>query len=348
MRIVSTTLTGNNEAIIAAALETVVDWVDACLVIDTGVSDGSLERARAVAGDKLVERRFTWTGDFSSARNFALDVATELGFDWAVTLDTDERLALGDVDIRAELGKATEGVLYVGDSSRSYVKERFFRLPNPVRWQGPTHESFAAFKVGSRTLGGAHFSELAKSAEDYRKKFRRDVETLTRHTAAHPSDPRWFFYLGESHRNLGENTEAVAAYDACARLRGWDEESAWACFRAAECLCALKRYEDALERLSAGLTRHAGIAELAWLAGFVCYQLGRDAQAVYWSELAIVHGYAHGDGRAIPRIGFRDPTGLWEGPYDVLRWAEKRRGNHDAAARAERSWTEAKAARERG
>jgi tetratricopeptide (TPR) repeat protein len=226
------------------------------------------------------------------------------------------------------------------------VKERFFKLPMNERWVGPTHEAFAAYKVGCRTLGGVTFSEIAKSAEASRKKFERDVRALTEHTQTHPLDPRWWFYLGESHRHLAQNAPAVEAYDRCAALRGWDEESAWACYRAAECLCALERFEDALERCAAGLGRHAGVAELAWLAGFVCYKLGRDAQAVYWAKLAIVHGRFRGDATAIPRIGFTDPIGLWEGPYDVLRWAERRRGHAVAAIEAERLWAEAKAARE--
>jgi len=345
--IVATTLTANHEAIIADALRSVVDWVDVCLVIDTGSSDGSLALAREVAGAKYAERKFPWT-NAADARNFALDAACELGGSWAVTVDTDERLARDPaLDVRAELARATEGLLYVADHHKTYVKERLFRLPMHERWRGPTHEAFDAYKVGCRTLEGITFSELSKTPEDYARRYRRDIAALRPYIAAHPDDPRWHFYLGESHRNLREHELALAAYDACAALRGWDEESAWACYRAAECLCALERFQDALDRLSAGLARHAGIAELAWLAGFACYQLGRDAQAVYWSELAIVHGLFRGNGTSIPRIGFRHPNALWEGPYDVLRWAEKRRGNASASAEAERLWAEAKAARER-
>ncbi len=48
MKVALTTLTGNNEDIIGEALSSVVGRVDICLVIDTGVTDHSLEIARSI------------------------------------------------------------------------------------------------------------------------------------------------------------------------------------------------------------------------------------------------------------------------------------------------------------
>jgi tetratricopeptide (TPR) repeat protein len=341
VKLVSTTLTGNSSALIAAALESVVDWVDTCLVIDTGVTDDTLEVARRTAGAKYAERRFPWRHDFSAARNFALDAAHELGADWAVTLDTDERIEPNGEDLRAALAATKEGVVMLLDAERTYAKERCFRLPMPVRYTGPTHEAFRAYEVGSRTLSRAVFRELPKSEADVRRKFERDVAILEPYVREHPDDPRWHFYLGESRKNLGRFAEAVTAYDACAALRGWNEESAWACYRAAECLCRLERYADAIERCATGLARHAGIAELAWLAGFAAYRRGEHEQAVLWSRLALTHGLHVGDGAQIHRIGFRDPAALHEGPYDVLRYALRALGDERGAELAERSWAEA-------
>jgi hypothetical protein len=347
MKLVSTTLTGNSATLIAGALESVVAWVDVCLVIDTGVTDDSLAIARRIAGDKYAERRFAWSRDFSAARNFALDAAHELGGDWALTLDTDERIDTNGVDLRAAVGAAKEGVLMLFDAGRTYAKERFFRLPMPVRYTGPTHESFAAYEVGVRTLERAVFRELPKSPEELVRKFERDVSILEPYVREHPKDPRWHYYLGESLKNLGRRAEALAAYDACAALRGWNEESAWACYRAAECLCELDRFRDAVDRCAAGLARHAGVAELAWLAAFAAYRSGDPAQASYWARLSITHGLFRGDGAGVPRIGFRNPAALYEGPYDVLRFALRALGDVKGAEAAEQAFHEARAARER-
>jgi len=50
----------------------------------------------------------------------------------------------------------------------------------------------------------------------------------------------------------------------------------------------------------------------------------------------------------VARVGFRHPPGLWEGPYDVLRFALRKIGDDAGADEAERLFLEAKAAREAG
>ena len=232
--IVSTTLTGSNREIIADALRSVVDWVDWCLVIDTGISDDTLEIARAVVGDKLVVHQFPWRDDFAAARNFALDAAAEAGASWAVMLDTDERIDLNGGDIRATLGGTDGSTLYVKHVDGTYSKERFFRLPARGHYAGPTHEAFIRDGDRVEILDGVRFHELTKTTERHRAKVERDIAILTRHTAEHPQDARWFYYLGNSLAGLNRHEEAIAAFRTCANLSDWDEEGAWAMYRAAE------------------------------------------------------------------------------------------------------------------
>jgi hypothetical protein len=345
VRLVSTTLTGNAAEIVGEALRSVVGWVDTCLVVDTGVTDATLERACDAAGDKLVVRDFPWTGDFSAARNFALDTACEIGGDWSITVDTDERIELHGEDIRAALDRTSLGCIMIGHADGTYAKERLFRLPAAARFAGPTHESFPAHQVGCVTLDKARFVELLKTPEQYRRKFERDAAILADHTRANPKDPRWFYYLGDALHGLRRHEEAISAFTACSALRGWDEEAAWAQYRAAECLCALGRWDDAVGACASGLARHAGIAELSWLGGFASYRAGRHAQAVWWSKASLALGYVQGCGRDVKRIGFRNPAALWEGPYDVLRYALRALGDEEGAKDAEQAYERAKGAR---
>jgi tetratricopeptide (TPR) repeat protein len=346
--IVATTLTASNADIISDALASVVAQVDRCLVIDTGARDATLEVARQVAGDKLLVREFPWKNDFAAARNFALEAAQAAGARWAVTVDTDERLIFDPgFDLRKALEATRANVLLVGEEGGSYGKERIIRLPTATRWTGPTHEALGGQREGeSEQLAGVRFRELPKDEATLRRKFERDVAILRKYTRQHAREPRWHYYLGASHQDLGEFAAAIDAYRACAALGGWAEEGAWACYRAAECCCSLQRWDDAIKFCAQGLAIRPATAELAWLAGYAACQAKRYEDAIAWSNMAVVNGLHDGAGAGFPRKSFRNPTALYEGPYDVLRWTFKALGNQAAADEAAREFEAAKRARE--
>jgi hypothetical protein len=346
--IVSTTLTGSNADIIGDALASIAPHVDRCLVIDTGARDSTLEVARRVAGEKLFVREFPWRNDFAAARNFALEAATQLGARWAVTVDTDERLHFAPgVELRQALLQAKGKVLLVAIEDGSYAKERVFRLPAKVRWTGPTHEAVQGKRDGDNgVLAGVTFSELPKDAAALAAKFERDVAILRAHTAAHPADARWHYYLGASLHDLGRYDEAIAAYRACSALRGWAEEGAWACYREGWCHYQSQRWLDAIDACARGLAIRPATAELAWLAGWAACKAGRYADAIAWSNMAAVNGLYEGTGATFERIGFRNPEALYEGPYDVLRATYEALGDKTAAAAAAEACAAAKLARE--
>jgi hypothetical protein len=104
----------------------------------------------------------------------------------------------------------------------------------------------------------------------------------------------------------------------------------------------LNEYDVALELCTLGLARQPESPELAWLAGFTCYEMGRIAQAVTWSQMAIALGNFEGIHSGDKRIGFRHLPGWFEGPYDVLRYAYRRLGQHDLAHEAGTKFTEAR------
>jgi glycosyltransferase involved in cell wall biosynthesis len=349
--IVSTTLTGNNRDLIADALRSVVAWVDFCLIIDTGITDDTLDVARSIAGEKLRVASFPWINDFSAARNFALQEARKLGAKWAVTLDSDERFNVhtsheltlseainGQSDITVWLVEAFDG---------TYVKERILCLDREdISWVGPTHEALP-WKANDKreVLGAVKVFEVPKSRQMLVEKFTRDIQILKNHIQAQPGDARWHFYLGVSYSGLNLNEEAVASFLDCAKLRGWAEEGAWASYLAGELLMDLNRPQEALDAAFLGLSRHSGVAELYWLAAYASYRLGNFENAVGWAFAAEGLGQYKGHGDEIHRIGFRRPAVLFEKPYDVLRFAFQNLGKPEQATKYEKLFQEASAAR---
>jgi tetratricopeptide (TPR) repeat protein len=270
--------------------------------------------------------------DFSQARNDALEIAHENEFDWAIMLDTDERIQCDDPQlIRDHLAGTTADVIMVPHVSGSYEKERIFRLPARGFYVGPTHEAWITSEGAKRTTWhGITFDEVPKSAEEYRAKIKRDEAILEEYVVRHPKDPRWWYYLADTYSGLGKTDDAIETFATCYRLNGWDEESAWAAYRAASLLAEQCSYKDAIAWCLRGMERRADFPEFPWLAGWCAYKQWNYRQAVRWEQLAINMRWNPGD-----RIGFRFPPAHAEAPWDVLRYAYRALGSDYEAGYAE-------------
>lgn len=80
-----TVITLNEAANIDACLES-VRWADDVVVVDSGSTDGTVERAKA-HGARVIARE--WPGSYADQKNFA---AGEAAHDWILSLDADERV----------------------------------------------------------------------------------------------------------------------------------------------------------------------------------------------------------------------------------------------------------------
>lgn len=327
-------LSGNSEAIAADAAASVIDFVDVLCLIDTGITDGTIDAVREVADGKLHIESFPWIGDFAAARNAALECARQLNADWALTVDTDERLAFPGYETRDELHHALEAadVWLVPHRDGTYAKERFIRIPTNVSWRGRVHEALCGVEK-NLTLAGCSFYEMPKSTATHRAKLERDLVILLEDTATHGDNPRWHYYLGQTLEGLGETSRAIDAYENCMRLDGWADESAWACYTAARCCTTLGEYRRAEELCARGMARKPSMPELPWLAGWCCYKRGAYEDAIAWGWIAAGLG-----GKVAKRDSgmFVYQPAWWEAPYDVIRWAYKAIGHQDVAIAEEK------------
>lgn len=98
-RLTAVIITLNEAANIDACLAS-VGWADECLVVDSGSTDDTVERARR-AGARVIAR--DWPG-YATQKNWA---AGEASHDWILSIDADERVppALAD-EIRRVLARA--------------------------------------------------------------------------------------------------------------------------------------------------------------------------------------------------------------------------------------------------
>lgn len=137
----------NEARFLPGCLESVRDWADEIVVIDTGSSDATPDIARR-SGARVFHE--VWANDFSRARNAAIERATG---DWILALDADERLDYinGSRLLRliAESPRDLDAyqlrIVSVADRVDSGVElvhfyPRLFRRHPAIRYRGALHE----------------------------------------------------------------------------------------------------------------------------------------------------------------------------------------------------------------
>ena len=86
MRISAAIITRNEEQRLPSCLENIRDLVEEIVVVDSGSTDQTVDKAKQVA-DRVVEHEFE---DFSQQRNYAASIAAN---PWILTIDADELLS---------------------------------------------------------------------------------------------------------------------------------------------------------------------------------------------------------------------------------------------------------------
>jgi tetratricopeptide (TPR) repeat protein len=324
--LISTTITNSRADVIRAALESVAPEVDACMVIDTGATDDTMQIAAEVLGPKLVARRFAWVNDFAAARNFALEqarawlapggVARES--DWIISADTDEWLRIpGARDFLARVPAETDVVL-IPHASRTFMHTRCIRATASGRWCMPVHEYFTPYTTTVEPPAAWEFECQRRPAENLTAKwehYRGVLESLVRRE---PRNQRAWYYLGDTHALLGYKGAAIQAFERCAALPDWPDEAGWACYRIANLQYELGLPELALATATRGAQIAPTMTELHWYAGWVHYQLGHWLQAEWCAAAAVSLGPQP------RRRGFSYPEGQDELPRQLLRFARAR------------------------
>ena len=350
--IVATMICGNSGAIVEQAVESVRNYIDRLVFIDTGCNDESLTIARRLMENRLVVREFTWNDDVGAARNYALKCAAELNAAWALTIDTDERLLFEGLGSKGELLSQLDSLAnvqawMVDAASGAYSKERFIRIPTSLNWQGRCHEAFSVdSEANRRRLRQVRFLEVAKSQAEFHKKLKQDLKLLREDLASNPACGRGWYYLGETLVGLKLPDDAIAAFDRCATSRASDQLSAWACYRSAKCLSDSGRYDEAIERCAIGLAIDPEFPELAWMSAWCSLQLNRNERAIAWAKMAAALGAELNPESLDRRMWFRDLIGWYEGPLEVMTVAYQRLGHAKSMRSYKKALMAARAARE--
>lgn len=310
----------NEEACLAHSLESVRDLVDEMVVLDTGSTDRTVEIARAFGA---AVHAFSWIGDFSAARNAALQHCTG---DWILVLDADEaidrldhgaiRAALEAKDIQAYLlwireyfrsgafigisgppqrndGRYTEGASF--SHQQSYQAVRLFRAqPGPV-FQGRIHELAEQYfqqkglPTGRLEAVIHHFGKVDAQRDAIKQ--REYTRLAKEEVRCHPGDSMAHYNLVQQALQV-DDWEAVRD-SARAYLRLSERVPMMIYLGAAQACLHLGDPAAGLPYLDAMLTQQPGHAVALDARGEVLAELGRmdEAQASFLAALESDPGF---------------------------------------------------------
>lgn len=208
---------------IARCLDSVRPWVDRVMLLDTGSRDDTADVARRHGA---TVQDFAWQGDFSIARNRALEIADA---DWNLVIDADEWIVAGGELLRrwcegpARLGRVCQhnssdlprGMIAGGSlpASRDWVTRI---LPRGVRYEGRVHEQVSSSLPRERL--DLHLGHDGYLAQQLSAKSGRNQSLLTLELRDRPDDPYILFQLGKEAEGRSEFEAAAERYARSLRL----------------------------------------------------------------------------------------------------------------------------------
>jgi tetratricopeptide (TPR) repeat protein len=217
MRVSATLIVRDESAFIEACLKSLIGLVDEIVVVDTGSTDDTIDKACRFP---IKLHSFEWCEDFSAARNFAIDQASS---DWILYIDADERLEVEDrahwQEILADTGKAAWKLRFYPQLGWTpYAELRLFRNDPRIRFCGVIHERLQhgimevcqsdGLEVGICDVALQHVGY--EGAQHH--KISRNVSLLRKSLAEDPSRVYCWWHLGQMLLLAGEEEAAAKAW----------------------------------------------------------------------------------------------------------------------------------------
>lgn len=213
----------NEQLYLEGCLRSIKGIVDEIVIVDTGSADGTKVLARKF-GARVFE--FPWNGNFSDARNEALDHCSG---EWILYIDADERLrSVGRPAVKRTLADPSKVAYTVRfhpiTGYTAYREYRIFRNDPRIRFDGVIHETIihsliAVGEQDGREIGDSEFTiDHVGYDGDHKWKHRRNLPLLRNQVRRDPKRVYLWWHLGVVLKALGDSEGAERAWVSAIEL----------------------------------------------------------------------------------------------------------------------------------
>ncbi len=277
----------NEEAVLPRALESIKDFAEEIVVVDTCSDDGTEQVARKFTDCVYT---FPWQDDFSKARNFSFSKAT---MEYIMWLDADD-VVLPDAaksliswkssDSSPDVVMLPYNVAFDSDGAPTftYYRERILRRSMGFKWQGAVHEAITPRGHIEYLDAAITHRKRAKPHSD--RNLRIFEKQLSRGEILTPRER--FYYARELYYNgciscAAENFNQVADDPGA-----WIENRIDACRMLYMCYQSLNHRQKAITALLKSFSLAPPRAEVCCDIGEFFLSKKDYATAVFWYRLA--------------------------------------------------------------
>ncbi len=249
MKIILATMVKNESKIIERMLDSAKNIIDGIVLMDTGSTDYTKDKAVlwAILNDipiRVIDYPFQ---SFAHNRTLLVSEASRI-FNpnpdtWLLLLDADHVIN-GSLD-GVELSDCNS--IWQSSKHSTYTIPRLLRSTVPAKYKGRTHEFMSVEGYSKGTINRSRlwiddFEDGGSKAD----KFERDERLLLLDIADDPSSSRSWYYLGNTYKALKKYNQAISAYDKRIALNGWEEERWHAAYSIGLCLIETEAGLDAV------------------------------------------------------------------------------------------------------
>lgn len=220
-------ITKNEAALLERCLASLHPFPFEIVVIDTGSTDNSKEIAQKFT-DKIYD--FTWTDDFSAARNFAAGCASH---DLILSIDTDEAVtALDWNELQAAIAshpvsvgsvrhldyfETGSGIQHYDTMLERIYDRRYYHYERPIHEMILPISNSISYSSYETTVTMDHIGYLGDQSA-LQDKAERNLVLLRKEAEKTPDDPYPYFQIGQSYLLMRDHEHACAYFkEAIAR-----------------------------------------------------------------------------------------------------------------------------------